>query len=806
MKISLNWLKEFIEINDTPEELGQILTGTGLEVEDISKIDSIAGGLEGFVLGEVLTCERFEVKEKLLSLTTVNIGTIEHPTIVCGAPNVAAGQRVIVAKVGTTLYNKDGSQSFTIEKRKVYGHPSEGMICAEDEIGIGSSHDGILVIKTDLPNGTPAAKYFNIESDYIFEIGLTPNRADAASHLGVARDIKAFTGREIKLPNTNNFAEIIVKSPIEVTIENSQGCPRFCGVSISNVKVDESPKWLKDRLKAIGLNPINNIVDITNYVNHELGQPLHAYDAKEISGNKIIVKTLPPGTKFTTLDKVERTLKADDLMICDGAGPVGIAGIFGGLHSGIKESTTEVFLEVAYFEPAFIRKTAMAHALKTDASFRFERGTDPNLKIFALKRAASLMVEIAGGNISSEIIDVYPKPISALEIPVKYSRINQLIGVEIEKERVNSILESLDIKVVGIDDDQFTAIVPAFRVDVTREADIVEEVLRIYGLNNVNVSDYLGTNFISSFPSKDKNKLQSKISDVLIGAGFSEISTNSLTKSTYHDAIRAEFQNADVEILNKLSEDLSVMRQSLLFTGLEVLNYNINRRQKDLKLFDFGKVYSKSEKYKENNRLAIFLSGNIHEETWQQKAENVHFHSLAGEVNKILSQMKVKSFETTPIEQSLIFAYGLSIILNKKEVGKMGLVQAKIAKLTDIKLPVFYVDLDWDYLFKQYNDTATYQEISKFPEVRRDLSIVIDEVISFDQIKKLSYKLERNLLKSINVFDVYQGQNLGDGKKSYSVSFILQDAEQTLTDKKIDGIMDNFIRNFEKELGALIRK
>ncbi len=806
MKISLNWLKEFIEIEETPDELGQILTGTGLEVEDILKVDSMPGGLEGFVVAEVLTCERFVVKEKKLSLTTVNIGENEPATIVCGAPNVAAGQKVIVAKVGTTLYNKDGSEAFTIDKRKVYGHPSEGMICAEDEIGIGESHDGILVIETALPIGTPASKYFNIESDYVFEIGLTPNRADAASHFGVARDIKAFTGRPINLPSVEKFSEVKTKSPIEVIIENVDACPRFCGLSISNIKVGESPNWLKNRLKAIGLNPINNVVDITNYVNHELGQPLHAYDAKEIAGNKIIVKTLPEGTKFTTLDKVERALKAEDLMICNAQEAVGIAGIFGGMKSGIKDSTTEVFLEVAYFEPTFIRKTAQNHTLKTDASFRFERGTDPNLKIFALKRAAVLMVEIAGGQISSDIVDKYPKPIVNQEIKVKFSRINQLIGVEIPKERIHQILTDLDISIKNELSDEFTVNVPAYRVDVTREADIVEEILRIYGLNNVEVSDYLGTDFISSFPIKDKNKLQIKISDTLVGAGFSEILTNSLTKSAYHDAIRNELPNTDVEILNKLSEDLGVMRQTLLFSGMEVLAYNINRRQKDLKFFDFGKIYSKSEKYKENNRLALFMAGNVHEETWQNKAISTNFHDLAKEVNKILLQMRAVTTEISPIEDSSIFAYGLSYQLNKKEIAKIGLVIPKLCKLTDIKTQVFFADIDWDYLFKQYSEIANFQEIPKFPEVKRDLSLVLDETVTFDNIKKLAFKSEKIILKSINAFDVYQGQNLGEGKKSYSISFILQDAEQTLTDKKIDGIMDNFIRTFERELEAIIRK
>ena len=488
---------------------------------------------------------------------------------------------------------------------------------------------------------------------------------------------------------------------------------------------------------------------------------MHAYDAQEIRGQKLIAKTLAEDTKFTTLDKVERSLKASDLMICDAEGPVGIAGVFGGLHSGIKDSTTEVFLEVAYFDPAFIRKTAQNHGLKTDASFRNERGTDPNLKVFAIQRAAFLIVEIAGGKITSDIIDCYPKPIENHKIIVKYSRINQLIGVPIEKERINKILTDLDIIIENQEADQFTAIVPPYRVDVTREADIVEEILRIYGLNNVEVSSNLGANFISSFPAKDKNKLQAKISDGLVGAGFSEIITNSLTKNTYHEAIRTDLQNADVEILNKLSEDLGVMRQSLLFTGLEVCAYNINRRQKDLKLFEFGKIYSKTEKYKESMRLAMFSTGNTTEETWQNKSENTSFHGLAGEVIKLLNQMKVHSFETSPIENSAVFAYGQAYFVNKKEIAKIGLVQAKICKITDIKVPVFYADIDWDYLFKQYNDSITYHEISKFPEVRRDLSLVIDQTVTFDQIKKLAQKQERNLLKSINVFDVYQGAKFG---------------------------------------------
>lgn len=806
MKISLNWLKDFIEITESPDELGKILTGTGLEVEDIQKIDSIPGGLEGFVVGQVLTCERFEVKDKKLSLTTVDIGAAEPSTIVCGAANVAAGQKVIVATVGTTLYKPDGSPIFTIDKRKVYGHPSEGMICAEDEIGIGTSHDGILVLDTQLPNGTPAAQFFSLESDYCIEIGLTPNRADAASHLGVARDISAFTGRPIRMPAMDSFTALQQASPIEVLIENTDDCPRFCGLYLKNITVAPSPAWLQNRLKAIGLNPINNVVDITNYVNHELGQPLHAYDAKEITGQKVIVKNLAEGSKFITLDSTERSLAAHDLMVCNATEPMCIAGVFGGQKSGVKADTTEVFLEVAYFDPASIRKTSMHHGLKTDASFRNERGTDPDMKLITLKRAASLLVELTGATIASTVIDHYPKPIAPKQIHCSYSRIEKLIGVKIGKLRIQEILQSLDIDLAELNDNEFVATVPAFRVDVERDVDLVEEVLRIYGFDNVPLSDHLGSEFISGFPQNDKNKLQIALSNMLAGGGFSEIQTNSLTKAGYHAAIKADLPQQEVEILNKLSEDLGVMRQSLLFTGMEVLAYNINRRQKDLKLFEFGKTYHKvEEKYKENTRLALFMVGNQWQETWQFKAEKASFHSLANEVQKVFTQFRLNQVDVKPIEQSDSFAYGLVYMANKKEIGRIGLVKPAIAKLCDIKSSVFYADLDWDYLLKQYKSTASYKEISKFPEVRRDLSLVLDEGVSFSQVHQLAQNAERKLLKAVNAFDVYQGSNLGEGKKSYSLSFTLQDETQTLTDSQIDAVMNKLIRSFEQELGAVIR-
>ena len=808
MKISLNWLKQFIEITESAQELDELLTGTGLEVESIERHEAILGGLQGFVVGEVLTCERFEVKEKLLSLTTVDIGTGTPSQVICGASNVASGQKVIVATVGTMLYDHaKGEPIFQITSKKTYGHLSEGMICAEDELGLGTSHDGILVLNTELPNGTPASKYFNLEADLLIEIGLTPNRADAASHWGVARDIKAKTGREIKLPSIKNFKVENNNFPIELVVETPIDCPRFCGLTIDGVEVRESPEWLRKSLETIGLRSINNIVDITNYICHGLGQPMHAYDWYAIKGQKIVVKTLPTGTKFTTLDEVERTLAETDLMICDAEEAIGIAGIFGGTKSGIKPETNRIYLEVAYFDPASIRKTAQRHSLKTDASFRFERGTDPNAKIFALKYATLLIQEVAGGIASSEINDFYPSPIEDFRVQILYKNIDRLIGKELDKSLIHDILNKLEIGIFNNVEGGFEAFVPSYRVDVTREADIIEEILRIYGFNNIELSETLGTNFLSSFPAKERENLQLKLSQVLAANGFNEIITNSLTKSAYSELIKADLPNENVEILNKLSEDLGVMRQTMLFSGLEVLAYNINRRQKDLKVFDFGKTYHKiNDKYVEKSHLAILVTGNTESETWQIKSQKIAFHTLASSVIKVLGTMGVKNFDSKPIENSATFEYGLSYLINKKEVVKLGLIKPNVAKKAEVKQHVFFADIDWDYLFKQFNDEAIFVELPKFPEVRRDLSLVLDETVSFDQIQKIARNYEKNLLKQINVFDVYQGENLGEGKKSYSVSFMLQDYEQTLTDKVIDRTMEKLMGAFEKEIGAVIRK
>jgi len=810
MKISYNWLKSLIEINESPEEIGKLLTGTGLEVEGIEEIESVKGGLKGFVIGEVITCETFMVKEKQLSLTTVDIGTETPSTIVCGAANVRAGQKVVVATLGTTIYFADG-KSFTIDKRKVYGHPSEGMICAEDEIGIGTSHDGILVLDTDLPNGTPAAKYFALEPDFQIEIGLTPNRADAASHYGVARDLKAMLGREIKLPSVEKFAVSAQKTDFEVIVENTEACPRFCGLEIQGVTVQESPEWLKKALLSIGLNPINNIVDITNYICHTLGQPMHAFDADEVKGKKIVVRVPEKGTKFVTLDGVERTLSGQDLMVCNAEEPMAIAGVFGGQKSGIKATTSNVFLEVAYFSPVWVRRTATFHTLKTDASFRYERGTDPNMPPFAIRVAALLVQELAGGTILDGVIDNYPTPIENLTITVKHKNINRLIGKNLDDELIHTILESLDIKVVSDDAYEMTVSVPPYRVDVTREADVIEEILRIYGFDNIELSENLQADYLSSFPDKDADKLQMRLIELLAANGFNEIQTLSITKPAYNDALQSLAKGGQVTLLNPLSEELSVMRQSLLLTGMESVAYNINRRQKDLKLFEFGRSYftkqeeGQDKKYKESKHLSLWLTGNQQSETWQTASTPVSFHDLALAVQKVLKAMKVAKFDTQELS-SPVYQYGLTYIVNKKPIVSLGLVKPSIAKLADVKQAVFYADFDWEFLLKQYSEKVAYVEIAKFPEVRRDLSLVIDLATSFEQVSAIAYKVERNLLKAVNIFDVYQGEKLGEGKKSYSVSFILLDKEKTLTDETIDKTMQRLIAAYEKELGAIIRK
>ena len=811
MKISLSWLRDFIDLSQLPEqgaaaELDVLLTNTGLEVEGIEAHEKIPGGLRGFVVGEVITCEPFEVKEKILHATTVDAGLGENLQIVCGASNVAAGQKVIVATPGTQLYDGDGKALFTIERRKVYGQISEGMICAEDEIGLGNSHDGILVLDTDVPNGTPAATFFEIQSDLVLEIGLTPNRADAASHWGVARDIKAVSGLPITLPTIIAAKQSAQKFPIQVEVQDA-GCTRFCGITIDGVQVGPSPDWLQERLSAIGLRPINNIVDITNFICHGLGQPMHAYDWHAIKGGKLIVKTLNPGTEFVTLDGITRKLGAEEIMICDADGPIGIAGVMGGQDSGIQDGTTRVYLEVAHFKPERIRKASQTHGLKTDASFRFERGTDVEAKLFALEYAVQLIQSIAGGEVASDILDYYPEKVARAEIKVSFTRIQNLMGVEISPARIQEILRALDFELEAISAEGCMALAPAYRVDVTREADVVEEILRIYGLDNIPLSEHLSAHFISEFPLIDVEKTQQTTAQSLAAKGFHEIITNSLTKGDYHGWISNDLGFDSVEILNRLSEDLGVMRQHMVFAGLESLAHNINRRQKDLKLFEFGKTYhKKGAKYIEKRHLALYFSGLNEGETWAQTPQKSALHHVYSTVVALMKQLGVLEFETSPIENSQIYAYGLRVSVQKKTCVEFGLINPDLAAKLDVKQEVFLADMDWDYWGKKEKGNFVYQEISKFPEVRRDLSLVIDRSISYNEIYKLSSLTEKQILKNVAIFDVYEGKNLGEGKKSYSVSFTLQDETQTLTDKVIDATMERLIARFEKELSALIRK
>ncbi|MEH0157514.1 phenylalanine--tRNA ligase subunit beta [Limibacter armeniacum] len=804
MKISLDWLKEFININESAEEISHQLTMSGLEVEGIEEFESIKGGLQGLVIGEVLECGKHPDADKL-SLTKVDTGAEEPVQIVCGAPNVAAGQKVVVATVGAMLYPGEG-EPFKIKKGKIRGEVSLGMICAEDEIGLGASHDGIMVLDTDLPNGTPAAEYFQIKSDQVFEIGLTPNRIDGASHYGVARDLKVLLDRDIKFPETDDLKVANLSRTITVEVQDAEACPRYTGLTISGLKVAESPTWLKNRLEAIGLAPINNVVDATNYILHGLGQPLHAFDADKVTGDKIIVKRANAGQKFVTLDEAERTLTAQDLMICNTEEPMCIAGVFGGIASGVSDQTTSIFLESAYFAADVIRSTSQHHSIKTDSSFRFERGTDPNMPVRALKVAAKLITELAGGEVTSEIVDIYPNPAQPFEVSVKYKHVDRLIGKHIEPAKVREILEGLEMEFLSDSEESFTVAVPPYRVDVTREADVIEEILRIYGFNNVELAEDLSADYLAHFPKKDSDLLLSKLKSMLAATGANEIMTNSLTSSEYVKLVNSIRDEENVQILNVLSADLDVMRQSLLFTGLESIAHNINRQQRNLKMFEYGKVYRKVEdKYEEDNRLSIFVTGDQNDESWRRKTGKSQFHDLVSLVDRVFQFLNINKFEQDSVESDL-FAYGLSYKSGDKVLANVGMVNPKLQKKAGVKQTVFFAEFDWDLLVKRYKQDVTFKEIPKFPEVRRDLSLVLDENVTFASVKGLALKAERKLLKHVNVFDVYKGENLGEGKKSYSVSFTLLDEQKTLTDKVIDKTMQRLITAFENDLGAIIRK
>lgn len=803
MTISYNWLKEYIDIPESPDELAGILTSTGLEVETVEEHETIKGGLKGLVVGEVLTCQKHPNADKL-SLTTVDVGDGKIRNIVCGASNVAAGQKVIVALPGTTLYPA-GGDSFTIKAAKIRGEQSEGMICAEDEIGIGKSHEGIIVLPADAKAGTPAAEYYKIESDHIIEIGLTPNRADAASHIGVARDIRAARSREIRRPSVDAFTVSNTSGTIPVVVENKEACPRYSGVTISGVTVKESPEWLKNRLLSIGLTPINNVVDITNFVLHETGQPLHAFDLAKIRG-RVVVKTMPEGTPFVTLDGKERKLTSQDLMICDDQEGMCIAGVFGGIHSGITNESKQIFLESACFSPDYIRRTSMYHQLKTDASFRFERGTDPEITVYALKRAALLICELAGGEISSDIVDIYPEPVKPRVVKVKHKNIDRLIGKQIPHDEIFAILGRLDIEVLEKNDGEFSVAVPPYRVDVIQEADVVEEILRIYGFNKIELSPTAGTDYLADFPVKDPDKYRRTIGEMLAGNGFYEIWTNSLTNQSYQTKHNLEFRGEPVEMLNKLSEEQGILRQTMLFTGLEVCAYNINRKQRDLRLFEFGKIYYKEGgKYHEEERLALYMTGNREAENWQRKTESVSYFDLAQQVNHILSRSGLQQVKQEVVQDQL-FDYGLRVMRGKDEVGKLGKVKSTLLKEFGIKQEIFYGELNSALLFQSANPKLVIQEVAKFPEVRRDLSLVIDKGISFDEIRSLVLSTERKLIRNIVAFDVYEGDKIASGKKAYALGFTLQDELKTLTDEEIDKTMQKLMNAFEQKLGALIRK
>ncbi len=799
MKISYKWLQQFIQTSKTPEELSLILTNIGLEVESLEKVQTVPGGLEGLVIGYVKECTQHPNADRL-KVTRVDVGQGEDLQIVCGANNVAAGQKVVVATVNTTVHPTTG-EPFKINKSKIRGEVSEGMICAEDEIGLGHDHDGIMELNADAIIGSAAKDYFNLQDDFVFEIGLTPNRADAASHLGVARDLAAYLKIPVIMPDLSGFKVQNQDLNIPVIVEDMDACPRYSSLSISGISIKESPEWLKDKLNAIGVRPINNVVDVTNFVLHELGQPLHAFDADAISGNKVLVKKLTEGKVFRTLDDVDRKLSADDLMICNADEPMCIAGVFGGISSGVKQSTTKIFLESAWFNPVSVRKTSKRHGLKTDASFRFERGTDPDMTVTAIKRAAILIQELAGGQISSEISDIYPSPAKPFAVEISFKNVSRLIGKTIPADEIRATLLGLGIKINSEDSDGMKLEVPAYKVDVTREVDIIEEILRIHGYDNVEIPSQIRASLNTTI-KPDKEVLQNQIADLLSANGFFEILSNSLTKLSYSaDPERA------VRILNPLSSDLDVMRQSLLFSGLEAIAYNQNRRNSDLKFYEFGKVYNlDQDAYKENQRLSVFLSGSKNAESWNSKSVNTGFYNLKSAVDLIIARLNIKGLSSTETTNPELSS-GISYRKGEKVLVEFGTVSKRSLKKLDIISDVFYADFYCDLIVRSVrNNKISYAEVSKFPSVRRDLSMLLNKDISFEQLKQIAQKTEKGLLKEVNVFDVYMGDKLPEGKKSYALSFLLQDEEKTLTDKQIDAIMQKLIINFEKQAGAEIRK
>ncbi|MFT5761706.1 MAG: phenylalanyl-tRNA synthetase beta chain [Polaribacter sp.] len=808
MKISYNWLRQFLQIDWEAEKAGELLTDLGLEVEGIETKESIKGSLEGIVVGEVLTCVQHPNADRL-KITTVNIGSGEPLQIVCGAPNVAAGQKVPVATIGTTLYDEKG-EGFKIKKGKIRGEESHGMICAEDELGLGNSHDGILVLDANLKPGTLASEVFNIEKDEVFEIGLTPNRADAMSHFGVARDLRAGLMQqdiniELISPSVSNFHVDERKLKIDIEVEDKDLATRYCGISITDIEVKDSPEWIQNRLKSIGITPKNNIVDITNYVLHELGQPLHAFDAQKIKGNKVVVKTLKKGTKFTTLDEVERELSADDIMICDAeSNPMCIAGVFGGMVSGVTENTTSIFLESAYFNPVSIRKSSKRHGLNTDASFRFERGIDINLTKYALKRAALLIEEYAGGTLASDIMDFYPEKIEDFQVFLAYENVDRLIGQEIARETIKNILASLEIKIINETEGGLGLTIPSYRVDVQREADIIEEILRVYGYNNIEFSHKLNTSI--SFDINKEVKVENVVANQLSSLGFNETMANSLTKGDYVSLTENLNAENNVEMLNPLSSDLKVMRQSLLFSGLESVAYNINRKNNALKLYEFGKTYHKyNEKYQEDKHLTLFVTGNRTKDSWKIASKSSDFFYVKGVITTVLERLGINNAKTIPTKSD-VFSEGITLSLGKIKLVDFGVVKRTILKEFGVKQEVLFADINWDNLLKLCGKkNIKVSESPKYPAVKRDLALLIDNKITFKEIYNLANQSEKSLLKEVDLFDVYEGDKLPEGKKSYAISFVLQDENKTLEDNQIEKIMQKLQATFEKNLEAVLR-
>lgn len=816
MKISYNWLQQYLNIDLPTSRLSEILTNIGLEVENLEEYNPVKGGLEGFVIGEVTTCTTHP-NAKNLSLTTVDVGAKEILNIVCGAPNVAAGQKVVVATIGTTVYL--GENTIKIKKSKIRGEESEGMICAEDELGMGSGHDGIMVLDNDAKPGLLAKDYFNIKTDYIFEIGLTPNRIDAASHYGVARDLAAYLAQDHKIdlqkPSIAKFRIDNKDRPVSVRIENEEACHRYSGITISNIEVKDSPEWLSTHLKAIGLKPINNVVDVANFVLHELGQPLHAFDLEKVKGDKIVVRTVKEGTPFISLDEIERKLSADDLMICNEAEGMCIAGVFGGIGSGVTHSTKNIFIESAYFNPVWVRKTARRHGLNTDSSFRFERGTDPNITVFALKRAAVLITEIAGGKISSDIVDIYPEPVKPFKVSLTYKNLDRLMGNRLERYNIKTILKSLDMEITSDREEGLKLLVPPYRVDVQRECDVIEEILRIYGYNFIEVSKHVNST-ITHYIKPDEHKLKNTIADMLSSNGFNEAMTNSLTKAAYYEKLESFPAKSLVHIHNPLSIDLNVMRQSLLFGGLETIAYNINRKNSSLKLYEFGNCYFKADKededplrkYSQQQQLALFISGNEFDLSWNQAEKGSTFFELKSYINLVLLRLGVdeKAIRTEEFSND-IFNIALRLTYNQKLVVEYGMVDSGLLNNFEIEQEVFYADIRWDALTKGLKGKhINFSELPKYPAVKRDLAMILDNKVKFEDIRSIALKAEKKLLREVSIFDVYQGKNIPEGKKSYALSFILQDMTQTLNEKYIARIMDKLADSFEKELGAEIRK